>query len=74
MVKIERGIPRPPEKRRVAKSKYQFGKMMVDDSFALPRSEADRVGYAARVYKNRHPGWDYQTLRTETEIRLWRVS
>ena len=74
-MQIELTVPVPPARkgREVGSGKYPFHSLPIGGSFVVPLSEATRAGWAVRVWKFRHPGWDYRTRRLEGEFRVWRI-
>jgi hypothetical protein len=72
-IQIEWGVPIPTEGRRGG-AVYPFPDMRVGASFTLPKTEADKLGGAAKVWKRRHPGWNYTTRISGDVIRIWRTA
>jgi hypothetical protein len=71
-MRIEKDIPIPP---RAGKNlKYEFYKMEVGDSFAVPTTERMRLISAAHGHKMRHPEFNYTVRTSETEVRVSRVA
>jgi hypothetical protein len=54
--------------------KYPFPEMPVGASVAVAKDEGDKLCSAAKQWKKRHPGWDYRSHSTDSEVRLWRVA
>ena len=73
---IDTHIPIPHSRRAGAgrAAKYPFAEMPVGGSFAVPPADAAKAATAARIWKSRHPGWDYRTRKTAEEMRVWRIA
>lgn len=72
---VVKDIPLPADRLGTGRpGKYPFAALDVGHSFSAPAGEASRIGDAAKVWKRRHPGWDYMTRKSGGEIRLWRVA
>lgn len=53
---------------------YPFASMKIGSSFSAPGCEATKIGSAAKIWKRRHPGWNYVTQKTGDTFRIWRVA
>jgi hypothetical protein len=76
MFSIETNVPPPafhansPGRRAV----YPFAALQVGDSFLATGEHARRAGGAAKIWKRRHPGWDYTTRVEKGGTRVWRMA
>jgi hypothetical protein len=73
MLKIEKGIPIPPDMRGMTKGKrkYPFAEMEVGDSILLEQKKASGIGsYAQKCL----PGAKFSTRKVEGGIRIWRLA
>ena len=73
-VKHDVALPTLTESARGRRPTYPLAQLGVGDSFAAPPTEHVKIGSAAKIWKRRHPGWDYKTLKSDHEFRLWRVA
>jgi hypothetical protein len=69
----------PPHKRPLvgrANRRYPFAEMAVGEYFQAPAIEAASIGSAAKIWKRRHPGWNYltQTDSPNDVFRIWRIA
>jgi hypothetical protein len=51
---------------------YPFRKMLVGESFAVPRELLTKVRIALKVYEKQHPGTQFKEEPLGEEIRVWR--
>lgn len=77
-MQIDTHIPPPTREERYQgrgrQRIYPFAALPVGGSFAVTRERAAAAGNAAKTWKQRHPGWDYRTLKSAGEFRVWRIS
>lgn len=75
-MRVDTHIPIPDDKMtgHGRKPKYPFAEMPVGGSFGVDPSMAAKVATAVRIWKSRHPGWDYRTRKTAEEFRVWRIA
>lgn len=72
--KIDRGVPLPER----AKNKYPVKDMRPGDSFEIPLNGESlfvirsRINGALPPY--RRQGWTFATRKTDTGVRVWRLS
>lgn len=73
-LKIERGIPVPERRKR----KYPFEDMQPGDSFEVPLNGDTLFRTRSRIQGSmahfRTKGWSFTTRKTDTGIRVWRLS
>ena len=69
-VKIEKGIPLPSGKNQ---ARYPFSKMEIGDSFAVPKSEANRLRTSLNQYKIKTKDKAFATRTLPNEIRVWKI-
>ena len=68
-IKIERGIPIPPKRKRGSR-KYPFDQMKIGDSILIGRKSQT----SAYHYRIAHPEFRFTVRREGKGFRLWRVS
>ena len=67
MFEIEKNIEIP-----ASKSKYPFDKMMVGDSFLAVGETGNGLSNSAHHFGKLH-SMKFKTMRTEGDIRVWRI-
>ena len=75
---VDKDIPIPPSRQHLDKSKYPWATMNVGDSFLFSintdRLTQQKGNTAARSYvRFKKLDWKFETRKTESGIRIWRV-
>lgn len=75
MFEVLSDVP-PPPKRFAGDDfrRYPFDTLGVGQSFVVPSEQGDLVRSAAKMWKRRHPGWDYTTRSRDGTTRVWRIA
>jgi len=75
---IDKGIPIPSREKKTTRAGkpaiYPFARLAIGDSFAIESDKAQRLGDAAKMWKRRHTGFNYLTMKSGDQVRLWRIS
>jgi hypothetical protein len=70
MMKIEKGVPLPPKRKREAT--YPFANMAVGDSFLMPDFIVNATSIACTYA--RRGGFKVATRKTRDGVRVWRIA
>lgn len=72
-VKVEPGVPMPPNHRTGLDWTALLNRLAVGDSFALPADGRASVSKAITTYKRLMPGKEMSVRKVEDGLRVWRV-
>lgn len=67
-------VPAEPTDGPGRRPSYPFAVMRVGSSFGASGDEAAKIGSAAKIWKRRHPGWNYVTRKEGDAFRIWRTA
>lgn len=67
-IPADRPFARPPGRSAV----YPFAELPVGGSFGVEVALADKASVAARMWRARHPGWNFVGRMMADEYRIWR--
>lgn len=75
MVEIEKGVP-VPAVNRVAKIRYPYGEMEVNDSFLVENTGKNRIVHVCAMNRKMSLklGKKFTARKMDDGIRVWRIS